>query len=91
MPRLSTGKVGAVSELIVSAELTKQGYDVCRAVSQAAPFDLAIFKDGVLQSAEVRTGFRNKDGRINYVKANIRADRIFVVLDGVVHEMPKAL
>jgi hypothetical protein len=42
---LSTGTVGAISELRVCADLLAKGYEVFRAVSQSCSCDLAILKN----------------------------------------------
>lgn len=60
--RLSTGVVGAVSELIVSADLLGRGYEVFRSVSQSCSCDLAALKNGTFLRIEVRTGSVNKQG-----------------------------
>lgn len=52
---LSTGVVGAIGELIVAADLLSKGYEVFRAVSQAASCDLIVLKAGACLRIEVRT------------------------------------
>jgi len=54
-PGLSRGTAGAISELIVCADLLKKGYEVFRAVSQSCSCDLLISKNGVIKRLEVRT------------------------------------
>src|SRR5229473_1308913 len=44
-PDLSASKVGAISELVVTADLLAKGFDVFRALSPAASCDLAIVRD----------------------------------------------
>lgn len=58
-PGLSTGTVGAISELIVCVDLLKKGYEVFRAVSQATSCDLAVLKEHKLYRIEVTTGYRS--------------------------------
>jgi hypothetical protein len=53
---LSTGTAGALSELIVSADLLARGYEVFRALSPSCSCDLIIFRDGRQHRVEVRTG-----------------------------------
>lgn len=53
---LCSGKVGAIAELLVCADLMKQGYQVFRAVSQSSDFDLVAIKNGKTNTIEVRSG-----------------------------------
>lgn len=53
---LSSGKVGVIAELIVAVNLTKKGWEVYRAISQASGSDLVAIKDNVIKTFEVRTG-----------------------------------
>lgn len=53
---LSTGKVGAISELIVCADLLKKGWEVFRTVSQSCSCDLIVIKNKKILRIEVRTG-----------------------------------
>jgi PD-(D/E)XK endonuclease len=55
----STSTTGAISELIVAADLLRRGYEVFRAVSPGCSCDLAVLRDGVLKRIEVRTGSRH--------------------------------
>jgi hypothetical protein len=82
--KLTTGKVGAIGELIVCADLLRRGYDVYRAVSQSAPFDIAILSGGQLRRIEVRTGQRLAGGGVTYAKNRIEADHVAVVVEGTV-------
>lgn len=53
---LSTGTLGAMSEMVAIADLMKRGYHVFRAQSPSCPCDLVIFKDNqVCLRVEVRT------------------------------------
>lgn len=63
-PGLSTATIGAMNELLVAADLMKRGFDVFRALSPSCSCDLAVVKDGTLLRIEVRTGWRNKDGKL---------------------------
>jgi PD-(D/E)XK endonuclease len=60
----STGTVGAISELVVSADLLKLGYDVFRAVSQSCPCDLIAMAHGRAIRVEVRTGSYRTNGEL---------------------------
>ena len=78
---LSTGTVGALSELRAAADLLSKGYEVFRAMSPSTSCDLVILKDGKLTRVEVKSGRTNKkNGSICYATNNIRADVVAVVL-----------
>lgn len=55
-PDIPAASMGAVSELIVCADLIKRGYSVFRAQSPACPCDLVVWLGGKLYRVEVRTG-----------------------------------
>lgn len=57
---LPKGATGAISELLVSADLLRRSYEVFRSVSAHCSCDLAILKEGKLLKVEVTTGYRNK-------------------------------
>lgn len=56
---LSTGQIGAMNELIVSADLIRRRVHVFRAVSPSSPCDLIIILGGQLLRVEVTTGNRH--------------------------------
>ncbi|MHC4952094.1 MAG: PDDEXK-like family protein, partial [Planctomycetota bacterium] len=56
---VSTGTVGAASELVVSLDLMLKGYDVFRALSPMCSCDLIAFANGDIYRVEVRTAHRN--------------------------------
>ncbi len=87
---ISSGTMGAISELIAAADLMVRGYEVFRAVSQACSADLAILKDGRLVLIEVRTAKWNKARtQLNYSKVKMRADVYALVVEGeVVYKPP---
>jgi hypothetical protein len=90
-PGLSTGKVGAIGELRVSADLLARGYDVYRAVSQASDCDLVAIKDSVTLRIEVRTGQVNPNGSIAYRKSTRdcgKSDHYTVVLTDQIIYVP---
>ncbi len=53
---LSTGAVGAISELVVCANLLQKGFDVFRNVSPTGKADLLATKKGNVFKIQVRTG-----------------------------------
>ena len=62
---VSSGTAGAISEIVVSASLLKDGWDVYRAVSPSSKCDLVAIKDGIIRRVEVKTGYRYVEmGRI---------------------------
>lgn len=63
---LPTGTIGAISELIVSANLAKSGYDVFRAVSPACFCDLIATKENKMLRIEVRTGRIGIRGKLSF-------------------------
>lgn len=85
---LSTGKTGAISELIVAADLLGRGFDVFRAVSQACSCDLAVLREGKLLTIEVRSAKKNSKGGLMYTKARINADHIAVVCENEITYEP---
>jgi len=79
--QITTGTVGAISELIVATELMKNGYEIYRAISPSSSCDLLGLKGGKLYSFEVRTGYHNKKkDKVSYSKARIKANYVAVVV-----------
>lgn len=88
---MSTGVVGAISELIVTIDLMQRGFEVFRAVSPACSCDLAALRGGILTRVEVRTGTRYMTGSVSYSLAESekgRHDVLAVVVDGKVTYTP---
>ena len=85
---LSTGTVGAMSELRASTDLMKRGYEVFRALSPSTSCDLAVLKGGKLITVEVRSGrIHEKTNRVTYCETKIRADVVAIVLpDKIIYE-----
>jgi len=85
--RLSTGTIGAITELVVSADLMKKGYEVFRALSPSCSCDVLALKDGLITKFEIRTGTYTVNNILSYGKANVRADKIAVATysDNAVH------
>ena len=88
---ISTGTVGAMSELLASIDLMRRGFEVYRALSPSSSCDLIALKNSRIYKFEVRTAYRNQDGSINYSKTSIRADRVVAILlrENVVVYIPK--
>lgn len=72
--------VGAISELLVGADLLRRGYEVFRALSPSCSCDLAILKNGKLLRVEVRTGRKNRRGNVVYANTTHRHDVMAVVV-----------
>lgn len=53
---LHKGTVGAISEILVSVDLMKKGWDVFRSLSPASNCDMLAIKNDVILKLEVRTG-----------------------------------
>jgi hypothetical protein len=87
---LSSGTVGAISELLVSTDLMLKGYEVFRALSPSSSCDILARKNGQEFPIEVRTGFKNFDGSLGYSKYSIKAPytAVFVPKDRSFHYIP---
>jgi len=78
---LSTGTVGAISELKTAKDLLIKGYEVFRAISPSCSCDLAILKKGKLLRVEVRTAYKYPSGKIITPNVgNIRSDILAKVI-----------
>ena len=90
---LPVGTVGALHELVVSADLMRLGFHVFRALSPACPCDLVVITgSGSLVRVEVKTSNRRPDGRnvpnltaIDQERADVYA---FVSQDGEILYFP---
>ena len=78
---LATGTVGAISELIVTVDMLKRGFEVFRAVSAHCSCDLAALKDGKLLRIEVKTSYRTKNTIVRENDEH-KADILALVLRG---------
>lgn len=80
---VANGTVGAISELLVCADLMKKGWEVFRALSPHSNSDVLALRDGLLLKLEIRTGmYYNKDNGeklFNYSKKNIIGKSVVVV------------
>ena len=81
MKNIATGTVGAIGELLVSADLMKKGFEVYRALSPSSSCDILVLKENKMKRIEVRTGYRSTDGkRITTIRDNFRADHLAIVI-----------
>jgi hypothetical protein len=90
-PKIGTGNLGALSELIASADLLRQGYEVFRAVSPSCSSDLVAIKDGKRLTIEVRTARLSTKGVLYFSRENFRSDHyalVEVVTSTVTYEPP---
>lgn len=60
--QLSSGTIGAISELIICVDLMKRGLAVFRAQSPSCPCDLVVIINGSPMGVEVTKGTRAADG-----------------------------
>lgn len=65
---INPGGVGSIAELKVCIEFTEKGWDIFRAISPHAKFDLVAEKDGQLIRVEVTTGFKTIGGSLLHSK-----------------------
>ena len=63
---IPSATVGAISELVVAADLMGKGYSVFRALSAACDCDLAVLKEGKLIRVEVTTGSVSRIGGVSW-------------------------
>lgn len=78
---ISTGTVGALGELLVSADLMKKGYEVYRALSPSSSCDVLILKNNKMNTVEIRTGYRSTDGKkITTNRVNIKANILATII-----------
>jgi len=78
---LPASSKGALSELLVCADLTMRGYEVFRAVSPCASTDLIVLGcDGKAIRVEVKTGLRIENGKVRYTKPANPCDVVAVAL-----------
>lgn len=88
---IPTASVGAISELLVGADLLRRGYEVFRALSASCSCDLAILRGGKLTRIEVRTGVAGKNGKVYFSwrqSDNGRHDVLAIVTNGVIDYRP---
>jgi hypothetical protein len=77
---VSSGTMGAITELMVSTDLLRRGWEVFRAMSPACSADLVISKKGVTLRIEVRTGYIRPNGTIYWPKKGTVPDHYAVVV-----------
>lgn len=75
----NTSAVGAACEMIVCAELLMAGFEVYRAISSSAPFDLVAEFDGELIRIEVKAVGVRKNGDLSIAHARFNEDRFDVL------------
>lgn len=80
---IPTGSVGAIAEMLVSADLLGRGYHVFRSVSPCCPCDLIAMRAGEPPlMIEVKTGYANAGG----VRCSPTRNNTYDVLAVVIHE-----
>lgn len=90
LPAIPPGTRGAVSELVVSADLLDKGYAVFRALSPSCACDLIVLSpDKVLSRIEVTTAAVSTTGKLWYPpKDAAKFDILAVVLRDEIHYIP---
>jgi len=63
---IAPSTIGAIGELLVSADLLKRGYNVFRSLSASADCDLVILTCRKLYRIEVTTGCKTRGGKLMY-------------------------
>jgi len=62
---LKSGAAGTIAEMLVAADLLRQGYDVYRSITcNSHGYDLIASRDGKLTTFEVRSAWRNDSGKL---------------------------
>ena len=76
--KLPAPTMGALSELVVSADLLSKGFEVFRALTSSCSCDLAILKNGKLSRIEVKTAYKNNSGKYVFANGRLDADNLRV-------------
>lgn len=78
--KISSGNVGAASELMACAHLLTEGYHVFRSESPNCPFDLVAYRNGEMLRIEVKTLNRTGPAALSYPRpGNNEWDRLVLV------------
>lgn len=90
---ITTGTIGAISELMACADLMKNGYEVFRAMSPSSNSDVIGIKDGIVHLYEVRTGNYSETSKgILLTWSNVRSEGkemlVITFRDNKVHHIP---
>lgn len=64
--KIPSGTAGAISEILVSADLMAKGYAVFRALSMSCFCDIISIKDKNIYRIEVRTGYISGSGTVSF-------------------------
>ena len=83
---ISSGTVGAISEIMISADLMKKGYAVFRALSPACFCDVIAIKDKKILRVEIRTGYMAKNGKIFFPRNTHGEIDIFGIYERALNE-----
>ena len=83
---LTTGTVGAISELKVATDLLSKGYDVFRALSPSCSCDLAILQKDKLLRVEVRTG-HCQNGKLYCRDKDTERHDVFAAVNNITGEI----
>ena len=87
-PGINRTNAGAVSELLVCADLLKKGFEVFRSVSPVASCDLIVKKNNIIYDVEVKSFSPNTDNGIKLLYSQIRAKWLAYVDKGKINYYP---
>ncbi len=76
---LNSGALGAVSELLVCADLISKGFQVFRSVAQSSDADILAERPGKIYRFEVRTGKYSLLGNVTYPSSNTKGKSVIAV------------
>lgn len=77
---IANSTVGAIQEYRVVIDLLSRGYEVYRSTSPACNSDLLIRKNGKIESVEVKTAYKQADGKIKYPTLKYKTDILALAL-----------
>lgn len=89
-PTVPPGTVGAISELMIAADLMSRGYQVFRCLSPHSFCDLVAFKGDECRKIEVRSGIYNEKRQLRFPTDSQGAEEfgVYVPEDKSVHYLP---
>lgn len=72
---INKASTGAISEMVVCADLLKMGFSVFRSISAACDCDIIAMKDGRIIRVEVKTAYKLPSGSILCPKKKSQAGK----------------
>ena len=88
--KISKSTVGAIAELIASADLMSKGFQVYRALSPSSDCDILAEKEHKVYKFEIRTGRYNWKGSLTFPPKSIKAPNLIIIThnDKKIHYVP---